>query len=395
MKIICDRGSHLYSCKEYVRFKVSGEGKTHIELSRDGAEILRQWDAMLEKDQPFELDGTLTEPGFLRCRACGESGKSVLCGAGFDVHAIRPVYPEPEDFDAFWEKALAEDAAVAPDVRMEKVEALSNKVRTVYTVSRAAAGRRIYAWLSIPAGPGPFPGIVLVPGAGGGYNHPCLPWLRDNQLEDKVAMLVITVHPFQLPVQCDDLNQYISGIYGKHGYFDSGLTEDPREFFFYRFVPGAVRMAEWFAAQAFVDPGRIVYHGGSQGGFMGHFLAAYTNIFKAAHFFVPSAYSDVGGPSAGRHPSQSRMVPAAEFARSLRYYDTANTARRIKCPVQTYIGFIDDTCHPSGVYAAYNMLECEKNVINMVDHGHECDPLCGPVGMGFLRAKLNLSGDWM
>ena len=34
------------------------------------------------------------------------------------------------------------------------------------------------------------------------------------------------------------------------------------------------------------------------------------------------------------------------------------------------VGFIDRNCHPSCVYAAYNQLKCEKEMINMPLTGH-------------------------
>ena len=397
--VTCLRSSHLYTCGEDITFRICGSGKVHVELSLDTATILREQEVLLTENQPYEITGRLSEPGFLRCRAWPENGNplsdSVHCGAGVDTQRIHPCAAEPADFDDFWRRAFDANAGLDPDVKIHLVEELSNAVRKVYSVDLASFGRRIYGWLSIPAGKGPFPGIVLVPGAGVGYNNPCLDWLRDNQLENQVAMLVITVHPFQLPVKCDSLQKYVQKQYDGESYFSGGLTDRPEDFFFYRLIPGAVRMAEWFAAQDFVDPKRIVYHGGSQGGFMGHFLTAFSRIFKAAQFFVPSAYCDVGGVSAGRHPAQSRIEAAAKFAESLRYYDSANAAKRIQCPVQAFIGFIDDTCFPSGVYAAYNSLNCEKNVINMVDSGHAVERKYAPLAMAFLREKLGLVSEWV
>lgn len=400
LAVKCQRASRLYSCGEEVVFEISGYGKIQVELSRDTAVVLKKQTAVLTKGKAFQIAGRLDEPGFLRCRVWPENStaqKNAVHGAaGVDVERIRPYYGEPEDFDAFWQHAFAACRRIDPDVKVNYVKELSNHIRKVYSVDLAASGRRIYGWLSVPEGNGPFPGIVLVPGAGAGYNHPNLNWLHDNRLEDKVAMLVITVHPFPLPFQCPSLEKYVRDQYEGKGYFSSGLTGNPEDFFFYRLIPGAVRMAEWFAGQPFVDPERIVYHGGSQGGFMGHFLTAFSKVFKAAQFFIPSAYCDVGGAAADRHPAQSRIKAAADYAMSLRYYDSANAARRIRCPILAFIGFVDDTCFPSGVYAAYNALTCEKNVINMIDAGHAGDPRYAPFAMAFLREKLGLAaGEWV
>jgi cephalosporin-C deacetylase-like acetyl esterase len=34
------------------------------------------------------------------------------------------------------------------------------------------------------------------------------------------------------------------------------------------------------------------------------------------------------------------------------------------------VGFIDNACHPSGVYAAYNALPGEKYILNCLESGH-------------------------
>ena len=34
------------------------------------------------------------------------------------------------------------------------------------------------------------------------------------------------------------------------------------------------------------------------------------------------------------------------------------------------VGFIDNSCYPSSVYAAYNVLPCEKYILNCAESGH-------------------------
>ena len=52
------------------------------------------------------------------------------------------------------------------------------------------------------------------------------------------------------------------------------------------------------------------------------------------------------------------------------YFDPVHFARRITCPVMVTVGFVDNTCFPSGIYAAYNQLAGEKTVLNCLESGH-------------------------
>jgi cephalosporin-C deacetylase-like acetyl esterase len=56
---------------------------------------------------------------------------------------------------------------------------------------------------------------------------------------------------------------------------------------------------------------------------------------------------------------------------AVRYFDNVNFAARThaKEAVVT-VGFIDTTCPPTGVYAAYNALPIRKSIFNDVKSGH-------------------------
>ena len=52
-----------------------------------------------------------------------------------------------------------------------------------------------------------------------------------------------------------------------------------------------------------------------------------------------------------------------------------NFAARIHCPTWVTVGFIDKTCAPTSVYAAYNNLGAkEKHIINRPLMGHSFPP---------------------
>ena len=47
-----------------------------------------------------------------------------------------------------------------------------------------------------------------------------------------------------------------------------------------------------------------------------------------------------------------------------------NFAARTHAQAFFTVGFIDITCPPTGVYAAYNQLRAKKNILNNIHTGH-------------------------
>ena len=69
--------------------------------------------------------------------------------------------------------------------------------------------------------------------------------------------------------------------------------------------------------------------------------------------------------------------PPADVVAAVRYYDGVNFAARTKAPGFFTVGFIDATCPPTSVYAAYNALRAPKDIFNDVRAGHTNTPAAG------------------
>lgn len=76
--------------------------------------------------------------------------------AVFNHKDIRPALPEPEEFNEFWRRGLAEVAAVPRRMsRRKRIRALCDGRREVCRISFATVGGgRIYGFLTRPAGRG-------------------------------------------------------------------------------------------------------------------------------------------------------------------------------------------------------------------------------------------------
>ncbi len=75
-----------------------------------------------------------------------------------------PAYEQPADFDAFWQSVLAELALLPLAPEVEEIPLRSSEFATVYGVRLTSIGPyRIFGYLSVPKGQGPFPARYFLP----------------------------------------------------------------------------------------------------------------------------------------------------------------------------------------------------------------------------------------
>jgi cephalosporin-C deacetylase-like acetyl esterase len=87
--------------------------------------------------------------------------------------------PRPADFDAYWNAVDQELAKYPAEPTLERLALPSDEYSTVYALRLTSTGPyRIFGYLSVPPGHGPFPGLLLAPHYGS-VNH--LPHLDDRQ----------------------------------------------------------------------------------------------------------------------------------------------------------------------------------------------------------------------
>jgi cephalosporin-C deacetylase-like acetyl esterase len=85
--------------------------------------------------------------------------------------------------------------------------------------------------------------------------------------------------------------------------------------------------------------------------------------------------SDMAGYTANRacgwpHMFRDAKNRTKENLETASYYDTVNFARRLKVPGIYSWGFNDETCPPTSMYAAYNVITAPKRLILAYDTGH-------------------------
>jgi cephalosporin-C deacetylase-like acetyl esterase len=140
-----------------------------------------------------------------------------------------------------------------------------------------------------------------------------------------------------------------------------------------------LRAIDFLAAQPEWDGRTLVVSGSSQGGFQAITAAgldARVSFFVAG---VPAGCDHTGslvGRIAGwpKFIATSEAPPPREVVEAVRYFDCVNFAARAKAPGFFTVGFIDTTCPPTSVYAAYNALKTPKEIHHDIAAGHTNTP---------------------
>jgi cephalosporin-C deacetylase len=381
-----DRGDALYHRGDTVTFTVklevdgkpAADGEVQWTLTQDGVEPKRSGKAALVGGRAT-VTGTLEAPGFLQCRVNGQVGETkltALAGAGIDPTAIRPSQPMPEDFAAFWAGKKKALAAVPVNARLTPVKSPRDDVAT-FDVQADSLGAGVSAYLARPVGAKPksLPIILTVHGAGVSSSNlgGAAGWAKDGALA-----MDLNAHGLPNGKPKEFYTDLAGGTL--KDYRTAGKTSRETVYFLGMYLR-LVRAIDVLTAQPEWDGRTVVVSGSSQGGAQ---AIAAAGLDPRVTFFVagvPAGCDHTGG-LAGRIAGWPKFIPtvekpAPEVVAAVRYYDGVNFATLAKAPGFFTVGFIDTTCPPTSVYAAYNALTTEKGIFNDIPSGHTNSPAAG------------------
>jgi cephalosporin-C deacetylase-like acetyl esterase len=342
--------------------------------------------------------GTMSKPGFLRCIVTTEvAGHSYrgLATAAFDPASITPTQKEPSDFDAFWNAGMADLATVPMDARITLIpESCTSSVDTYQVSFRTVGGSnsRIYGILCQPRGPGRYPAILEVPGAG------VRPYGGDPNLASKgVVVLQIGIHGIPVNLNKEVYDNLGSAALNAYWFYN---LDDRDRYYYRRVYLGCIRANDFLTSLANWDGKNLVVVGGSQGGQLTIATTALDHRVTGLAASFPG-YCDVTGDLEGRAGGWPRpFAPQPGGSPSLNstsakiattaYFDTVNFARRVGVPGFYNWGFNDEVCPPTAAYAAYNLLRAPKTLVLQLESGHAPPPEQADAVTGWLSQFLNL-----
>lgn len=359
-----------------------------------------------EKMEPFKKDsvildgknliidgGTLKSPGFLRCLVTvnyeGNRYRG-LATAGFNPEAIKQTVARPPDFNDFWDNAKSELSRLPLDTRMTLVPERCTEKVNVYHVSILNYGySRIYGMAAIPKKEGKYPAVLVVPGAGVRGYSPDL-----NLAEKGIITFVIGIHG--IPVNMDPGVYLDLGSGALREYWTFNMDNKDR-YYYKRAYLGCVRANDFITSLPQFDGQNLAVTGGSQGGALSIITAALDTRVKFLAALYP-ALCDVTGYLNGRaggwpHFFDRNNAPfhnLKEKLETIPYYDVVNFARELKIPGFYTWGFNDETCPPTSMYAAYNLISSPKTLTLIHDTGHWTYPEQHSILRNWLTEKLGV-----
>lgn len=325
--------------------------------------------------------GTLKEPGFLRCIVTVDvDGKTYrgVATAAFKPDQIKPTTEDPSDFDAFWSAGKADLAKLPVDAQLTLVPEYSTPTVETYHVSlqnigMTAAPSRLYGILCVPKGDGKFPALLSVPGAG------VRPYRGLVALAQK-GFITFQIGIHGVPVNLDQSVYDSLGRGALANYWNFGLDNKDR-YYYRRVYLGCVRANDFLVSHSKWNGRDLAVMGGSQGGALSIVTAALDPRVKVLAAYYP-ALSDVTGyiqnraggwPHMFRESATSSHRSPEKIATS-KYYDVVNFARRVRIPGLYSWGFNDETCPPTSMYSAYNVIPGPKRLLLALETGHQTTP---------------------
>ena len=377
-----DHTNWTYKTGEPVNFKIT--------VLKDGnplKNVTVRYQAGPEKMEPVKKDSlisasgilnvpsfTLKTPGFAQCIATAFlDGKEYrgIGAAGFDPEQIKPTVANPPDFIQFWDNAKAELAKIPLDARMTLLPDRCTENVNVYHVNiqNFRAGARLYGILCVPKKEGKYPALLRVPGAG------IRPY-RGNIADAEKGIITLEIGIHGIPVTLDDA-VYNNLSAGALSNYPSINLDNKDRYYYKRVYMGCVRANDFIFSLPQFDGVNLAVTGGSQGGALSIITAALDSRVKWLGAFYP-ALSDVTGYLHGRAGGWPHLFSKDNIAynnskekiETCGYYDVVNFARQLKIPGIYSWGYNDETCPPTSMYAAYNVITATKDLYLALETGH-------------------------
>lgn len=379
-----ERTSALYQVGEKVAFDIAvtdggkpAEGLVEWIIVKDGLPTEQKGTTEL-KDGRAVATGSLDEPGFIQVRATYRANAKAkvasvtgLGGAAIDPTEIKRSLPVPDDFDAFWDGMKKKLAAVPIEPKLVSVKSPVKDVES-FDVTAPALGIQISGYMSKPlaAKPKSLPIILTVHGAG----------VSDSSLGGSAnwaskGFLAMDMNAHGLPNGRP--RQFYADLYaGPMKDYRFEHRDNREQAYFTGMMLRLVRAIDILTAQPEWDGKHVVVFGSSQGGYQA--IAAAGLDSRVTYFAagVPAG-CDHSGMMADRIAGWPKIVPVKDgkpdvgVLEAFRYIDCMNFATRTKAAGCFFtVGFIDSTCPPTSVYAAYNQLNIPKEIYNDIPSGH-------------------------
>jgi cephalosporin-C deacetylase len=288
--------------------------------------------------------------------------------------------PRPEDFDSYWNRALAEMRAVDTNIQLVKSEFTVPFADCFDLYFTGVRGARIHAKYVRPKhAVQPHPAILQFHG----YTSHSGDW-SDKLIYASLGCSVIVMDCRGQGGTSEDTG----GVKGTthHGHIIRGLEDTEDNLLFRHIFLDTAQLAGIVMGFAGVDENRVGVIGGSQGGGLALACAALEpriNLIASVYPFLSDyqrvwemdlakdAYQELRAFFRHHDPQHLREQ---QIFNKLGYIDIQHLVERIKGKVLMGVGLMDNICPPSTQFAAYNKITASKQLEIFPDFGHETLP---------------------
>ena len=337
------------------------------------------------KDGTMKHQGTMKVPGFYRLSVIAHvNGKDYegACGAAFSPEKLQPSTVMPNDFQLFWQGAIAEARKTELNPTKRLLPERCTKDVNVYEVSfnNIQSNYRTYGILCVPVKAGKYPALLRVPGAG------VRPYGGDIYTASQGAItLEIGIHG--IPVTMDQ--KVYDDIYNGAltGYWEFNM-DDRDKHYYKRVIIGCIRALDYIEQYTPWNGKEMGVTGSSQGGFLSLATAGldpritfyapvhaalcdHTNSLKGIacgwpHYFYRGEKQEARSKrqeARGKMKDESGEMTDKRIEVS-RYYDGVNFARLITERQHGWFsfGYNDDVVPPTTAWATYNTVKGPKEI---------------------------------
>ena len=300
------------------------------------------------------------------------------------LEETRSEVKRPPDFDDFW-RHTRESLAETPGEweRVPDEAATTDDLTVDWLKFPSLHGKSIYGWLAIPKATSPTgnAGFLWLPGYSLGNPPP-----GPESLYPNTVTLGLNVHG-NLPN-----TPYVHPSSQGQEYITQGI-ESPETYIFRDIVCHCLRALEVLAAQPEVDTEKLVVGGMSQGGGLALVAASLAvgqaklcfadmpwlcDLDRALSLIDRSRYANGRRVPDGRalieDYADARPQARVQIFQTYRYFDPLSHVAAIRCPTQMSAGGRDPSCRPPTIFAVFNEITAQKEMLYLPETGHEIVP---------------------
>jgi cephalosporin-C deacetylase len=362
-----DRPTGLYEVGETARFRITvpawANAPIQCKIAHD-----KMVKPLMEQTLTIAPGGTATveyrldEPGTIFCYAT-MWGQTVAAQAAFSPHLIQPIEEEPADFDAFWTKQRGFLAQVPIEPRLTPM--FGTQFSNTFRINLGMIdNRRVYGFISVPTGKGPFPAVVQFPAFGSTPVIPAGFWA------DELGAIVMTIS-----IHNTEADQWVPDAYVPDD------PTDPNKMYYRYAVLSGLRAIEYLFSRPDFDGKNLCLSGESQGAALSLMVAgleprtslvvgSLTALCEHAgwKYNKASSFPNYLNGAFVRSFGDAAMVD--KTLKSVKYYDAVYFAKRYNGPSLTCIGYLDDVSPAATIFPALNATQGRKNVIHALRNEH-------------------------